>query len=339
VGRELGVHYLVEGSVRKAAQRVRITAQLIDARTGAHLWADQFDGILEDIFDLQDRVTASVVGALSPRVEQAEIERARRKPTGSLDAYDCYLRGLASAHQMTREGVSETLRLCARASELDPDFAAPYGFAAFCYYMRKMNGWATDRAEEAATAARLAWRAAEVGKDDAVALCFGGLALGYVAGAVQDAAALIDRALVLNPNLAVAWHASGVMRMFRGGEPDVAIEHLARAMQLSPLDPLLFVMQGATGGAHFFAGRNDEGSAWAEKALRLNPRWMGSLRYAAASHALAGRREEAQKLMARALALDPDMRVSNLRDRVGPFQRAEDYARYVDGLRKAGLPE
>ncbi|MGZ5845715.1 MAG: winged helix-turn-helix domain-containing tetratricopeptide repeat protein, partial [Xanthobacteraceae bacterium] len=226
VGRELGVRYVVEGGIRKAAQRVRITAQLIDASTGAHLWADHFDGDLKDIFDLQDQVTASVVGAIAPKLEQAEIERAKRKPTGSLDAYDYFLRGMASTHRMTREATSEALALFARATELDPDFASPYGVAAFCYVVRKINGWTTDRRHEVAEAARLAWRAAELGKDDAVALAFGGLALGYVAGDLEGAIALIDRALVLNPNLAVGWYASGTVRAFRGGEPDVAIAHL-----------------------------------------------------------------------------------------------------------------
>ncbi|HJX20872.1 MAG TPA: winged helix-turn-helix domain-containing protein, partial [Steroidobacteraceae bacterium] len=205
VGRELGVRYVVEGGVRKAAQRVRITAQLIDASTGAHLWADHFDGDLEDIFDLQDQVTASVVGAIAPKLVQAEIERAKRKPTESLDAYDYFLRGMASTHRMTREATSEALELFARAIELDPDFASPCGVAAFCYVVRKINGWTTDRSHEIAEAARLAWRAAELGKDDAVALAFGGLALGYVAGDLEGAIALIDRALVLNPNLAVGW--------------------------------------------------------------------------------------------------------------------------------------
>ena len=140
-------------------------------------------------------MTASVVGAISPKLEQAEIERAKRKPTESLDAYDYFLRGMASAHRVNREATSEALRLFAKASELDPDFASPHGVAAFCYVVRKINGWTTDRAQEVAEAARLAWRAAELGKDDAVALAFGGLALGYVAGDLEGAVALIDRAL------------------------------------------------------------------------------------------------------------------------------------------------
>ena len=214
VGRELGVRYVLEGGVRKAAQRVRITAQLIDASTGAHLWADHFDGGLEDIFDLQDQVTASVVGAISPKLEQAEIERAKRKPTESLDAYDYYPARDGLHASDDPGGHHEALELFAKAIELDPDFASAHGVAAFCYVVRKINGWTIDRAQEIADAARLAWRAAELGKDDAVALSFGGLALGYVVGDLEGGVALIDRALVLNPNLAVAWYASGTVRAF-----------------------------------------------------------------------------------------------------------------------------
>ena len=211
VGRELGVRYVVEGGVRKAAHRVRITAQLIDASTGAHLWADHFDGDREDIFDLQDQLTASVVGAIAPKLEQAEIERAKRKPTESLDAYDYFLRGMACTHQMTREATTEALELFAKAMALDPDFASAHGVAAFCYVVRKINGWTIDRAQETTEAARLAWRAVDLDKNDAVALSFGGLALGYVVGHLEGAVALIDRALVLNPNLAIGWYASGTV--------------------------------------------------------------------------------------------------------------------------------
>jgi TolB-like protein len=340
VARELGVRYVLEGGVRKADRRVRITAQLIDAATGAHLWADHFDGDLEHIFDLQDQVTASVVGAISPKLEQAEIERTKHKPTESLDAYDYFLRGLASAHRMNRDATTEAQRLFARAIELDPDFASPHGGAAFCYVVRKMNGWMSNpAAADIAEAARLAWRAAELGKDDAVALSFGGLALGYVAGDLEGAVALIDRSLALNPNLATAWYASGTVRAFRGGEPDLAIEHLARAMRLSPLDPFLFTMQGVTAFAHFFAGRYDEASAWAEKAFWQRPNILATLRILAVSNAFAGRLEEAQKAVARALQLDPEMRISNLKGRIGTFRRPEDYAKYAEGLRMAGLPE
>jgi len=175
VGRELGVRYVLEGSVRKAASRMRITGQLIDASTGTHLWADRFEGALEDIFDLQDQMTASVVGAIAPKLEQAEIERAKLKPTANLDAYDYYLRGKANVHRGTKKTISEALRLFYRAIELDPNFAPAHGMAAWCYVLRKNYGWMTARAQETEELERLANKAAALGKEDAVALYTGGV--------------------------------------------------------------------------------------------------------------------------------------------------------------------
>ncbi len=338
VGRELGVRYVLEGSVRKAANRVRITGQLIDAATSAHLWADRFEGSLENIFDLQDQVTASVVGKIAPKLEQAEIERAKRKPTANLDAYDYYLRAMASLYQWTRASNDEALRLLYKAIELDPNFATAHGVAAWCYVWRKTQGWVTDRAQDTAESTRLARLAVDLGKDDAVALSAGGYALAHITGDHDGAIAYIERALALNPNLAGTWLNSGWVRTWRG-EWQVAIEHLARAMRLSPLDPILFRMQGATALAHFFAGHDDEASAWAEKAYRENPNLQQALRVAAASHALAGRTAETAKVVARVRQLDPGLRVSNLKDRLPPLHRPQDLARYVDGLRKAGVPE
>jgi TolB-like protein/Tfp pilus assembly protein PilF len=337
VGRELGVRYALEGSVRKAANRVRITGQLIDTATAAHLWADRFDGGLEDIFDLQDQVTASVVSAIAPKLEQAEIERARLKPTESLDSYDYFLRGMASVYQWTRDDIGEALRLFYRAIEVDPNFPTAHGMAAWCYLWRSAHGWTTDRTQEIAETTRLAGRVAESGKDDAVALAFGGLALAYVAGDLEGGQALINRALMLNPNLTTAWYASGWVRSFLG-ETDVAIEHLARAMRLSPLDPLIFLMQAATGVAHFVAGHYAEAASWAANASREQPNFLGAIRNLAASSALCGRLDEAQKALARARHLDPDLRISNLKDRVGPY-RPEDFARFAEGMRLAGLRE
>jgi len=216
VSRELGVRYVLEGSVRRAAERIRITAQLIDATTGANLWAERFDGGLEDIFDLQDQVTARVVGEIAPKLEQAEIERAKRKPTHSLDAYDHFLRGMANVHQWTNAANDEALLLFYKAIELDPDFASAYGMAAWCYIWRKLNGWVTDHARETCEGTRLARRAVELGKDDAVALSRGGHALAWFVGDLDNAAAYIDRALMLNPNLAAAWNLSGWVRAYRG---------------------------------------------------------------------------------------------------------------------------
>jgi TolB-like protein len=336
VGRELGVRYVLEGSVRKSANRVRITGQLIDALTGSHLWADRFDGDLEDIFDLQDRITSSVVGAIAPKLEQAEIERAHRKPTENLDAYDYYLRGMANFYQMTKEAQSEALRLFHKAIEIDPNFAAAHGMAVWCYAQRKSNGWMTDRLRETADTARLARRAVELGKEDALALSSGGFALAYVADDL-DGPAFVERALLLNPNLASAWYHSGRAKVWLG-EPEVAIEHLAKAMRLSPLDPLMFGLQHTTGLAHFLAGRYEEALIWESKALRERPGLLPALRLVTASNALAGKLEEAKKALARLLELDPTLRISNLRD-YSMVHRPEDFAKYADGLRKAGLPE
>jgi TolB-like protein/Tfp pilus assembly protein PilF len=337
VGRELGVRYVLEGGVRKAANRVRITAQLIDASTGAHLWADRFDGALDDIFDLQDQVTASVVGAISPKLEQAEIERAKRKPTGSLDAYDHYLRGIAVFHRRTREANDEALHLFYKAIEFDPDFSSAYGMAAWCYIRRKGNRWMTDQVKEASEAARLARRAVELGKEDAVALSNGGFALAYVVGDLDDGAAFIDQALALNPNLASAWTVSGWVRILLG-QHETALEHFAHSMRLSPVDPFMLVAQNGNAVAHFHAGRYDEASSWAEKALREDPNYLPAVRVLAASSALAGRLQEAQNAMARLRAIDPALRVSDLMD-LNPRRRPEDTARYAEGLRKAGLPD
>jgi adenylate cyclase len=338
VGRELGVRYVLEGSVRKAANRVRITGQLVDTATGAHLWADRFDGGIGDIFDLQDQVTERVVGAIAPAVEKAEIERAKHKLTESLDAYALYLRGLGRLYQFaSRQANEEALRLFNSAIELDPDFASAYGRAAHCYAIAKVNGWISVTANEIAEVTRLAQRAVELGKDDAIALAAAGWALVYVVRDLEVGAALIDRALVLNSNLAEAWSFGGWVKNYLG-EPKLAIERFARATRLSPLDPWVTRMRSGTAHAHFFLGRYDEAASWAAKALQDNPDYQPVLRIAAASNAMAGRPEQAHKAMARLRRLNPTLRVSNLKNVLGPW-RADDLARYEEGLRRAGLPE
>jgi len=337
VGRELGVRYVLGGSVRKSANQARIAGELIDASNGRTLWADRFEGTLDDIFDLQDKVTASVVGVIAPRLEQAEIERAKRKPTDIPDAYDLFLRGMAGVHQLTNEANGEAMRYFCRAIELDSEFASAYGMAAYCYIWRKANGLMIDRVQEITETARLARRAVELGRDDAVALARGGHAFAYVVGDLDDGAAWIDRALVLNPNLALAWYASGLVRVYLG-EPDIAIEHLAQAMRLSPVDPETGRMQAGIATAHLLSGRYDEASSWAQRALREQPSHLTSIRLVAASSALAGRLDEARKAMERLRRIDPALRISNLKDRL-PFRRPQDFGRYAEGLRKAGLPE
>jgi TolB-like protein len=337
ISRELGVRYVLEGSVRKAANRVRITGQLIDASAGTHLWAERFEGSLDDIFELQDQIATSVVGAIAPQLERAEIERAKRKPTENLGAYDYYLRGMADLHRGTREVIGEALLLFERAIELDPDFASAYGAAAWCRFWRKVNGWSIDPKQETAEGARLARRAVELGRDDAVALAWGGHAFAHFTGDLDGGIALHDRAVMLNPNLAAAWFLGGFLRIWHG-ESDAAIEHFARAMRLSPLDPETYRMQAGMAAAHLFAGRYDAASALADEASRNLPSFLLAAAVAAASHTLAGRPEEGKKAMARLRRLDPLLRVSSLGDWL-PIRRAEDLATFADGLRKAGLPE
>jgi TolB-like protein len=337
VGQELGVRYVLEGSVRKAASKVRITGQLIDATTGTHLWAERFEGTLDDIFELQDQMAESVVGAVAPQLERAEIERAKRKPTESLDAYDYYLRGMAKLHSGTREAIGAALPLFYKAIELDPEFASAYAGAAWCHFWRKLNGWMTERVHEIAEGVRLARLAVEHGRDDAVALTRGGHAFAHLTGDLDGGIALLDRAVLLNPNLATAWFLGGALRALRG-ETDAAMEHLAHAVRLSPLDPEMFRMQVGMALANFFAGRFDPASAWAEKALGNLPSLLVAVALLAASHAHAGRMDKARQTMQRLRALDPSLRVSNLKDWL-PIHRPEDVAAFADGLRLAGLPE
>jgi TolB-like protein len=337
VGRELGVRYVLEGSVRKAGNRVRISGQLIDASTGVHIWADRFDGALEDVFDLQDQVTERVVGAIAPRLEQAEIERAKRKPTESLDAYDHFLRGMAAVHTWERSANQEALSHFYKAIELDPNFASAYGMAARCYSWRKVCGWMTDPERETAETVRLSRRAAELGREDALALSTAGIGLGFVAGQLEEGDALIDQALALNPNLAWAWLFSAWVKVWLG-EPEAGVEHATRAMRLSPHDPHTFNMQSAIAAAHFFAGRYAEALSWAKVAMRTHTNAPLQSCVAAASAGLIGSSVEAQVAIAEVHQIVPGLRLSNLRDLM-PLRRSDDFARWADGLRKAGLPE
>ncbi|VVP17699.1 Transcriptional regulator HilA [Pseudomonas fluorescens] len=337
VGQELGVRYVLEGSVRKSANRVRITGQLIDATSGTHIWAERFEGQLDDIFELQDQIAESVVGAIAPQLERAEIERAKRKPTESLDAYDYYLRAMAKLHSGSREAIDDALPMFYKAIELDPEFASAYGMAAWCHCWRKLNGWMTDRPAEIAEGIRLARLAVTLGRDDAVALTRGGHALSHLAGEVDGGIALLDRARLLNPNLAPAWFLGGILRALRG-ETDDAIENLNHAVRLSPLDPEMFRMQVGMSLAHFFAGHFDAAADCAEKALGNLPSLLAPVALVAASHALSGRMDKAKSAMQRLRELDPSLRLCNLKDWL-PIQRPVDFARFANGLRLAGLPE
>lgn len=314
VGRQLGVRYVLEGSVRKLGPRIRITAQLIDATNATHVWAERYDRALDDIFALQDEIASSVAGAIAPQLEAAEIGRARAKPTESLDAYDTYLLGCSRVQAVfgnRREAIHEALNLFYRSIELDPEYAAAYGMAAFCLVLRKDFGWDTGHASECAELERLAREGARLAGEDAVALYTSGHALTRIPGQLDAGTGLIARALELDPNLAAAWLLSGYARLLRG-EADLAIEHFQQAMRLSPRDPLSFAMHQGIAAAHFLAARYDTAARWAEKSLQVQPNYAQALRMAAASHASAGRPTEAALFIARVCELDPQLRLANL---------------------------
>ena len=335
VARELGVRYILEGSVRKSGNRVRVTGQLIDAESGYHLWADRFEVELVDIFDLQDQLVTSVVGAIAPQLEKAEIERAKRDLTSNPAAYDFYLRGLASWNCWSRADNTKALKLFYAAIDKDPEFATPYGLAASCYQFAKANGWQSEFDLEEIS--RLTERAVGLGNDDAVALCWAGHVRAFFFKEVDRALLLINRALELDLNLAVAWQRSGWVRGY-AGDSEGAIESLKKAMRLDPLDTRVFLTQSAMAFAHFIAGRDQEAAEWAALALRTKPNWMPALRVAIASNAMHGRAAEAKAALQLYEQIDPEASIRKICEHY-PFQRQKDKQRLVKALRKAGVCE
>jgi TolB-like protein/class 3 adenylate cyclase len=338
IGRELGVRYVLEGSVRKAGNRIRITGQLVDATTGNHIWADRYDSTLEDIFDLQDQVTMSVIGAIAPHLERAEIARAQRKPTESLQSYDYYLRALASFYRFsTREANIEAFRLAETACHLDPDFAAPFALAADCLVQRWGFGWSSGGAEEVAEALRLARRALELDKDDPTVLASAGLVLGLFVGEVEEAAALLARGVSLDPSLALARIWNGYVQLYLGNG-DAAIEQFQIGLRMSPLDPRIFVAQVGTACAHFFAGRYEDGTLWAKTAVQQNPNFVVAHRILMACHAMAGRVEETRQAWEAARQIDPAQRISTVMKGLH-YRRPKDLQLFEGAFRIAGMPE
>ena len=335
VGRELGVRYVLEGSVRKAGNRVRITGQLIDAATGAHLWADRFDGSLEDVFDLQDKVAISVAAVIEPTLRQTEIERARRKRPDSLDAYDLYLRALPYAFAAMPEDADNALALLGKAIELEPDYAAAHAIIAWCHEQRYLRGGMQEQTRIAAL--RHARRAIAAGGDDAAALATGGFVIAVAGRDFETALTAFDRSFALSSSLAFALGFSSIVRAWKGDDT-IAVEHGNRALRLSPFDPLIYLPYVGLAYAHFAAGRFEEAVAAASLATQSNPRFTPLHMLHAASLASLDRREDAKTVVQRLLELQPGITVAT----------AILSARYVDpknigalenALRRAGLPE
>jgi TolB-like protein/class 3 adenylate cyclase len=340
VGRELGVRYVLEGSVRKAGSRVRITGQLIEAATGGHLWADKFDGALEDVFGLQDQMTTSVVGVIAPTLQQAEIERTGQKPTDRLDSYDLYLRGMALANSGLAFGekgrsLAEAREFFRKAFELDPEYGAAYAMAAWTLARQQGMGGVPLTAEMRTDAIRLANLASRFGSDDAFTLARSGHLLAYLGREYDRGASMVEQAVALNPNLAVAWFCRGFVALMCC-EPERAIESFDRIIRLSPLDPSRIWAWTGSSFAHFHLGRYEEGRALAMKSIQfvtevhtLAAYIMNSIR--------AGRTAEAQHAVAQLLKLQPDFRASHAQE-VFPARLPEERHRITSALRDAGLP-
>jgi adenylate cyclase len=300
VGRELGVRYVLEGSVRKAGGRVRITGQLIDAETGAHLWADRFDGSLEDVFDLQDKVASSVAGVIEPTLQAAETARSAGRPTNDLTAYDLYLRGYAMAVSSVRQA-PEALRLMEQAIAHDPRYGPALAWAAFCCFRLLTNDRSEDREADALKGADFARRALEVASDDPGIMANAAAALAYFGEDIGAMMALVDRALAFNPNFARGWFISGLLRNW-AGQPDIAIEHAEASLRLSPragVGPSFAII----GLAHFIARRFDEAVPKLLLAIQEDPSFPHPYRHLAACYAHMGRLDDAREIVERLRAV------------------------------------
>jgi adenylate cyclase len=340
VGRELGVRYVLEGSIRHAGGRVRITGQLIETVTGGHVWADRFDGAFDDIFELQDRITNSVVGAIEPSLRRAETVRAWTKPTDSLNAYDLYLRGVHQIYIATHESLNAAIGFLRRAVAIDPHYKLAKAFLAIAYAIRDTPGWAESGDRE--TAIALAREAIDAAGDDPTTLRAAGYALAYYAekvdapgGDFATASAALNRALRLNPNSAQTLHALGFVHMW-SGETERAIGCFRRAMRISPRDQEMGYMLHGLGTTYLMCDRNLEALEAGRRAVEEMPKHGPSHRVVIVALVRLGRMEEASAATARLLKIVPDSRLANIR----PPSRIPGFAeRFRADLRLAGYPE
>jgi len=337
VGQELGVRYVLEGSVRRGGNCLRFTGQLIDATSGVHIWADRFEGNMGDVFGLQDLFTESVVAAIEPKLQLAEIERLKHKPAANLDAYDLLLRAQQLEYEFTEESLAEALHLLKRALAIDPSFAPAMALAAYCHALRRLQGWTQDQEAEAKDGLRLAWCAVELGKDDGNVYWMAAFAVFRLQMDARRARELAYRSLQLNPNSAIALSIAGRTETSLGNT-DKAVELLDRAERLSPRDPRGWFITGGRPFAYFIAGRFDEAESAAKKALMQNPRYTGPLRNLAASLVKAGRLDDAADVVREVLNIEPQLTLTKLRAR-SMYMEENIWNDYSAALRLAGLPE
>ncbi len=337
VGRELGVHYVLEGSVRKAGNRVRVTAQLVEAASGNHIWADRYDGTLDDIFDLQDEISASVVGAIEPQLYRAEVERIRHKRPESFDAYDLMLSGFAKMNELNPQDTADALTLFLKAIELDPNYARAYVCASWCHRRQvQLKGMVLSE-EDKAESIRLAHAGLRADRTDPYVMWQAAMTVALIEKDYEEAATLVDRSLGINANANRAWIASGMLRCYVG-DPETAIEHAERAMRLSPLDISMWVAEGVMANACMQLGNYEEALAWARKSARRHPDNLPAHHVLAASAAQLGRRQEAEAAVRDVLEMEPALTIARLKE-IYPVARYKNLEGFIEGLRKAGLPE
>jgi adenylate cyclase len=324
--------------VRKAGSRVRITGQPIDSATGAHIWADRFDGALDDIFELQDRVASSVAGVIEPALRLSEIERAARKPTDNLDAYDLYLRALPLVHRYDGDSLKAAVPLLRQALAIDAVYAPAAALLGFAQMHLRMQGWQVLSEAETAEAMRLARQALAARFEDSDTLWQSAVVLYSLGGETATTLEILDRALALNPNSAHAWSNRGYICAY-GNQPEAAIEAFQRAERLSPFDPLGFFYANGFAVAHFAAGRFEQAIEYADRALRENPRMVPALRTKIAASAHLGRLAEAQAACDRLRARYPKLTVGTLRTSFHRGAGAEIVELQIAGLRLAGVPD
>ncbi len=337
IASELSVRYILQGSVRRQASRLRISTELIDAVRNRTIWAEKFDGADDEIFEFQDRIAASIVGTLEPRVYQVEAVRAFEKPTESLDAYDCVLRALSLLYTFDDRDFAEAGGYLQRAITLDPLYAQAHAYLAWWFNLSTGEGRSADPAGDREKAARASATAVELDPDDAFCLAVAGHIQAYLRKNLETAVDMFGRALQLNENCAFAWGVSGSTYCFLG-RPDEAMEQLRNAWRLSPFDPLNFWFCTVAGLAEFVAGRYDQAIGWLRKAQRMNSRFVACHRMLTASLALSGDIEAARAAAKDLLSVVPAYRVSVVASTY-PLRRQGDLERLVEGLRLAGVPE